>query len=182
MEFEKTVKFNYFGIGAGMATIAFQMDTNRESNMRTVKFGYALCSPKDNFSRGDIFKKVYSPLERDERGRPTNLGNRKYEKVLVHPGGRSLALTGKRGLYTNPVELQFSFKKDVENPVSVAIEEMQSYIFDHAPRWKNKTAIISRGNGHVSLYRDGFHLDFANPNFEELVCLTDRETKDTFVY
>lgn len=182
MEFENTIKFNYFGIGAGTATVAFQMDVDRKSKTRTVKFGYALCSPKDRFSKVDIYRTVHGPLKRDENGRPINLHERATEKVLVHPGGRTLALTGKRGLYTNPVEIEFVYDPDFDNAVSFAIEQMQNYIYDHAPRWKNKTGIIARKNGHVSLVRDGYYLDFANPNYEELIYLLDKETNEAFSY
>ncbi len=178
VEFESVVKFNHFGIGAGNATIAFQMSKDRSGNTRTVRFGYALCSPKDHFSKNDIYKTVYGPIERDENGRPTNLNTRKNTKVLVHEGGRSIALNGKRGLNTNPITMEIGIPFG-ENVLSHVINEMQNFIYDHAPRWRDHSKLKVLKNGGIFLARDGFELTWADPNSENLI--TFRDNGQTFV-
>lgn len=49
-EFEGT-RYNHFQIGNGHATIAYQLDNNRDSQKRKVRFACSFASPKDNFSR-----------------------------------------------------------------------------------------------------------------------------------
>lgn len=140
------VKFNYFSLGAGFCTIAYQVDSNRDAPTRVVKFGVSYCSPKDSFIKNDTYKKVMTPIPRAANKRPlvngkplenkdipAFLANRKVETVLDREGGRTLAL---KRLEQNPTILKVEVPKD-ERPTQALIAAMQDFAVRFAPKWKN---------------------------------------------
>jgi len=172
------VRYIHFGIGAGYCTVAYRIDDNRDSEVRNIEFGMSFCSPRDTFSKGDVFKRVYEPIVRDENGRPLNLGDRKFETVLVHKGGRTQATERLNDANTRQ-NLQISVKEG-DNALATAIFTLQEYAYDHAPGWKSKTKVRSLKNGAVELTRDGYVMTFADPNKDDLVTLRDTERRETY--
>lgn len=144
------VKFNYFSLGAGFCTIAYQVDSNRDAPVRTVKFGISYCSPKDTFIKNDTYKKVMAPIPRAANKRPlvngkplenkdipAFLANRKVETVLDREGGRTLALNR---LEQDPNVLNVEVPKD-ERPTQALIAAMQDFAVRVAPKWKNQVVM-----------------------------------------
>ena len=168
VEFEQTVKYNYFDIGPGKCTLAYQVSKNRNSRFRSVKFGFAFCSPKDKYSKNDVqvTKVVWSePPNRDNWDKVTKT----LEVVKTIKGGRTLA---REMLEFNPIEMELYVPLD-RNPIAYMVEQMQNYAFDNGPGWKFKTKLRRFKSGAYELSKDGITLVFDDPKSEHLVRIDD---------
>lgn len=161
------VKFNYFSIGAGDCTLAYQVDGNKNGLTRKVRFGYAFCSPKDKFAKADVFATTLPAIERDNGKRPVVNGrvlsnaeipafiaSLPRSKRLVVEGGRSRALNR---LNTRPIELTVNIPAG-DSPTHHILMAMQECAIELAPNWANKVTLrqlsrniyaVSRGDQGV---------------------------------
>ncbi len=160
----ETVKYYYAGLGAGMLTIAYILDGDRESNKRTVKFGFAYCNPNDNFSKKDVVKKHVNRKYNKETQKTEILDT----KIEVVKGGRTRAY---EKLINSPVTMEINVSEGELSPVAQAITCMYDYCATRGPSWKDKTRHTVTKKGAHTLYRDGFKLTFADPNRDNLITL-----------
>lgn len=156
VQFEKTVRYNYFPIGAGWCTLAFTMSSNRKDKTRSVKFGFSFCSPKDTFSKVDrhIYKTRYlnndGSIMYDKNGnytKPQGINKDNWHLVKkesylqkVIPGGRTLS---SLMLENNPTEIEFVVPEG-KNAILTALDHMYCYVWDWAPGWRDKF-FVKRG-------------------------------------
>lgn len=145
--FEDRVKFHYFGLGSGRVTIAYQLDSDRDNPIRSVRFGFAFCSPKDLFSKKDFKVPVYGEVFEPKY-------NKMVKQIVSHTvekGGRTRAI---ERLTSNPVELS-AYVADGENAVIACIEAMENYCYDQAPSWRDKATYRHTRSGNHEIARDG---------------------------
>lgn len=145
--FEDRVKFHYFGLGSGRVTVAYQMDNDRSNPVRAVRFGYAFCSPKDFFSKGDYKVPQYAQVFEPKY-------NKSVKRVVgykLEKGGRTRSIEMLRN---KPVEASV-FVIPGDNAVLTVLEQIESYCYEHAPSWKDKATYRFTKSGHHEIARDG---------------------------
>jgi len=156
--FEDRVKFHYFGMGSGRVTVAYQMDNDRNSPTRSVRFGYAFCSPKDFFSKGDYKVPVYGQVFEPKY----NKSVKRIVSYTEQKGGRSRAID----MLTNaPCELAV-FVQENQNAVLAILEEIENFCYDAAPSWRDKATYRHLRNGNHELARDGVKLVLTKEGIE----------------
>jgi len=150
--FEDRVKFKYFEIGSGRATVAYRMDNNRTSNKRFVTFGFAFCSPKDFFSKKDHKVPIYGTVFNETYNKPV----KSIVGFTLEKGGRTRAM---EMLESNPQTLSFEVTEG-ENAVLAALEGITHFCYMKAPSWRDKVIYRRTRKGNHELSRDGITVVF----------------------
>lgn len=145
--FEDRVKFHYFSLGSGRVTVAYQMDTDRESPYRSARFGFAFCSPKDFFSKGDYKVPVYGQVYDNKLGK--NI--KRIVSYDVKKGGRTLATE----VLNSAPKLAAVLVPDGDNPVISILEEIEDICYEFAPSWRDKAVYRFTRSGNHEITRDG---------------------------
>lgn len=145
--FEDRVKFHYFGLGSGRVTVAYQMDNDRESALRCVRFGFAFCSPKDFFSKGDFKVPQYGSVFEPKY-------NKNVKRIVgykTEKGGRTRATEMLTGA---PFEISVLVMPG-DNAVLACLEQIEGFCYEHAPSWKDKATYRFTRSGNHEISRDG---------------------------
>ena len=156
--FEDRVKFHYFGLGSGRVTVAYQMDNDRDNDVRTARFGFAFCSPKDFFSKRDYKKPIYGQVFEPKY-------NKNVKRVVdykVEKGGRSRATEMLMGA---PFELTVSIPED-DNAVLCVLDAIEQFCYEHAPSWRDKATYRFTRSGNHEIARDGIKVVLTKEGIE----------------
>ena len=148
--FEDRIKFHYFSLGTGRVTVAYQMDNNRDADVRQIKFGFAFCSPKDFFSKKDYKVPQYGTKfsEKFNKHVKTIVG------YTITKGGRSRAV---EMLQNVPFVLTVNVPYD-DNAVLCCLESVEDFCYERAPSWKDKANYRLTRSGNHEISRDGVKL------------------------